>query len=205
MAVRVEVSALVAQYRTGVWVSVGASAGLGALSAALLGSIAFDLGKRPEGLSSTAFAFLFLLALLLFVFPPVLSLVLSSPLRKALRELRGRQLWFAADENGLTVPFVLLTDPAYSRVLKAGMTDVFIPWKDITSWKAKESSLVLQAHYRLEVAGESASLGERAPGQGPLWIRNGFGIWRQPMVNEEKDLLALVDSRLGVRERLSAG
>ncbi len=170
------------------------SAFIGCAGGTLIAAMALDLSRRPEGVGSLGLLALF--AGLLFFVPVTLMHFIAEPLRRALRDVKGESLYVVAEEKGLRIPTLLLTDPAFSRLLKAGETTLVLPWKDIEYWEVRGARGDMGPQFFVRVSGESSAYGKPSAGSSPVWRESGFGIARAPFGEKEKELLALVRAKV---------
>lgn len=177
------------------------SIGMGGVGGSLIGSLALDLAKRPDSPSVLSLGLLGTLSLALFLLPVCLVHGLSAPLRRALRMTAGLSLHFTADDLGLHIPALLLTDPAFSHLVDENRATLFIPWKDIAAWEVREARGNAGPRHHLQVSGSTERYGRRSDG-GPAWKETGFALARAPLAKIETELLARVREQVagGVQE-----
>ena len=179
MAFQLDVTSYLDVHRRTLKVSFATAVFIGTVGAFLIGSLVTDQLRRPETPSGPLLVILSMLALVFLMLPILMVGALSKNLRTAMAQARGKPLLFVADEWGLQIPLLILTEPVFSRLLAERQSELRVPWSDVTGWLVQGAVADRQPQHLLSLRSES----ERLRG-----IRN-FGILRAAIGASESELL----------------
>jgi hypothetical protein len=141
-----------------------------------------------------------LAALLLGVAVPIAWIaarVTLAPMRDAIALTRGTALRFELDASGLKAPLLLLTEPAFHKLLARRQTHAEVRWEDIVRWQVYPAVGRSRPQHLLWLRAGSSDLGTGSLGLAQAPVR--FGLLRRPLLAHEQSVLAHVRRRLGER------
>ncbi len=114
---------------------------------------------------------------------------------KAIKLSQDKKLILKLNSDGITIPTLLLTDPAFWRATEKGLTEIVIPLNEIKTVEVWNGSGNSPDQFNIKTDGQSAEWGHSALGS----IMLGIGVKRKPLRNSENEILTFLKSKLGER------
>ena len=111
--------------------------------------------------------------------------LLTATTRRAAALEAGAEPILALDENGLHIPLALLTESALREAVKGGTPELALPWARIASWEVYGGLDNAPPQHFLRLTPEGPRIGRF----------NRFGIRRDPLGGDEREILAFVRRR----------
>ena len=183
-----------ARHRQVRWVGAGISVTF-ALLGGFIVSIPFRDVTRPVSatfLRDWAWAWSAAFILLAAVLIPLLT----GTDREALAVTANVPLILRLDDAGLSIPLLLVTNPAYWKGAKRRAAHLSIAWRDVARWTVQKAQGKAPAQHFLSLQGDAAAWGTGLFGTGPLWGDPGFGILRRELRQHEKEIVSAANAHL---------
>jgi hypothetical protein len=109
-----------------------------------------------------------------------------APIRNAVLK-SARDLRFKATEEGIQIPFFMVTNPAVKRLTKKKETYLNLKWEEIARWCVYPQVGKARPQYLVEMKDTDAEFGHR------------FGVLRELLGDHDKEVTAVCKKHLGDR------
>lgn len=189
MAFQLDVTSYRNVHRRTLRISFGTALFIGTIGAVLIGSLVTDQMGRPTPPSFAIATILYSLAAVFFAIPVLMVATLSRNLRRAIAREQGKTLWLVADDRGMRIPLLILTEPGFSRLLLAGESELWLSWNEITAWVVRGAVAERQPEHLLSIQSEAPLL------QGMKHV----GIFREALGSREAEWLVYVKEHLAAK------